>query len=212
VERRSKLEKPSSVLVFNRKKELLNKTVLTTKEAAELIGVSLPSIINWADSGQFGSFRTPGGHRRIRTREFLHFARQKGYPLPSEENPGEQVSVGNAILIIDKDLDYADAVKDFLELTEDVEVQVCSDAFWAGFVFAKMKASVVVIDQGTMIVPENFEQQIATLISDREVKLVILSNLLGTTMKIDTQRGHIRISKSHSIREVAGYIASLIER
>ena len=96
------MEKPSSGSVSN---NLLDKAVLTTKEAAHLIGVSLPSIINWADAGQFGSFRTPGGHRRIRTRDFIEFARQKGYPLPQQSFQEMAKSNREYILIIDHNID-----------------------------------------------------------------------------------------------------------
>jgi len=39
---------------------------LTLGAASELLGVSESTIRRWADAGQVRSFRTPGGHRRIR--------------------------------------------------------------------------------------------------------------------------------------------------
>ncbi|MEO6044287.1 MAG: helix-turn-helix domain-containing protein [Tepidiformaceae bacterium] len=38
---------------------------LTLGSASSLLGVSESTIRRWADAGEIGSFRTPGGHRRI---------------------------------------------------------------------------------------------------------------------------------------------------
>lgn len=41
------------------------KTFCTTREAAELLGVSLRTAQLWSDSGLLTAWRTGGGHRRI---------------------------------------------------------------------------------------------------------------------------------------------------
>lgn len=41
------------------------KTFCTTREAAGLLGVSLSTAQNWAESGLLNSWKTEGGHRRI---------------------------------------------------------------------------------------------------------------------------------------------------
>ena len=41
---------------------------LTTREAALLLGVTLRSVQNYVERGYLHAGRTPGGHRRIRTR------------------------------------------------------------------------------------------------------------------------------------------------
>ncbi|MGI4855966.1 MAG: helix-turn-helix domain-containing protein [Janthinobacterium lividum] len=40
--------------------------ILTTRQAAELLGVSVRTAQNWIETGALGSWKTPGGHRRIR--------------------------------------------------------------------------------------------------------------------------------------------------
>ncbi|MCY0388518.1 excisionase family DNA-binding protein [Robbsia sp. Bb-Pol-6] len=40
--------------------------ILTTRRAAELLGVSVRTAQNWIETGALGSWKTPGGHRRIR--------------------------------------------------------------------------------------------------------------------------------------------------
>ncbi|MBT8494320.1 MAG: helix-turn-helix domain-containing protein, partial [Deltaproteobacteria bacterium] len=39
--------------------------LLTTRDAAELLGVGTTSIKRWADSGLLECVKTPGGHRRF---------------------------------------------------------------------------------------------------------------------------------------------------
>lgn len=40
---------------------------LTTKEAAQCLGVTLRTVQLWVEAGKLQAARTPGGHRRIRT-------------------------------------------------------------------------------------------------------------------------------------------------
>jgi len=52
--------------------------MLTSREAAEALGVSESSVKRWCDSGQLRTVRTPGGHRRIRVEALLQLARSGG--------------------------------------------------------------------------------------------------------------------------------------
>ena len=203
------MEKQYSDSASNSLYLLMKKTVLTTKEAAKLIDVSLPSIINWADSGQFESFRTPGGHRRIRTKEFLRFAIGKGYPLPEEPKKQTSVQQGRSILIVDRDSDYAEAMKDFLELSGDVQVHICSDMFWAGYLLAETSSTTLILDQEAMILQENFAQQLKANIPSRTIQVVVLQSVSSSGKERSTRFGHHLISRSKSIREVSEFILSL---
>ncbi len=56
----------------------------TTFEAARLIGVSLPTVVNWIKARRLKAHRTPGGHRRISEEELAAFMLRHGMPLPPE--------------------------------------------------------------------------------------------------------------------------------
>jgi excisionase family DNA binding protein len=56
----------------------------TTFEAARLLGVSLPTVVNWIKARRLKAHRTPGGHRRIRREELAAFMVRHGMPLPLE--------------------------------------------------------------------------------------------------------------------------------
>ncbi len=56
----------------------------TTYEAAHLLGVSLPTVVNWIKARRLKAHRTPGGHRRIAREDLAAFMLRHGMPLPSE--------------------------------------------------------------------------------------------------------------------------------
>ena len=56
----------------------------TTFEAAYVLGVSLPTVVNWIKARRLKAHRTPGGHRRIAREELAAFMSRHGIPLPEE--------------------------------------------------------------------------------------------------------------------------------
>ena len=56
----------------------------TTHEAARLLGVSLPTVVNWIKARRLKAHRTPGGHRRIAREDLAGFMVRHGMPLPEE--------------------------------------------------------------------------------------------------------------------------------
>ncbi len=56
----------------------------TTHEAARLLGVSLPTVVNWIKARRLKAHRTPGGHRRIGREDLATFMVRQGIPVPEE--------------------------------------------------------------------------------------------------------------------------------
>jgi excisionase family DNA binding protein len=56
----------------------------TTFEAARLLGVSLPTVVNWIKARRIRAHRTPGGHRRIAPEDLAAFMVLQGMPVPQE--------------------------------------------------------------------------------------------------------------------------------
>ncbi len=80
---------------------------LKPKDAAELMGVSYPTIKKWIYDGKIKSMKTPGGHHRIPTSEV---ERVLGETLPrrtSHLEPGrsaDQISVRNQLVGVVTDI------------------------------------------------------------------------------------------------------------
>ena len=189
--------------------KILEKKVLTTKEASLLIGVSLPSIINWADAKKFSSFKTPGGHRRIPTEEFLQFARDKGYTI-LELKKRIVKKTGRSIVIIDTDKDYLETLQDYLLIVSkgNLEVHTCSDAFGAGILVAQEQPSILVVDQQKNVLPKDFgfywKEKFPNL------KVVMLTNHLNNDSLQQLPSEYILINKGNSIQDVSKAISSLL--
>ncbi|MEO6398258.1 MAG: helix-turn-helix domain-containing protein [Tepidiformaceae bacterium] len=58
---------------------------LTLGAASNLLGVSESTIRRWADAGEIGSFRTPGGHRRILEDDLKRFLASTPGPAPARD-------------------------------------------------------------------------------------------------------------------------------
>ena len=120
-------------------------TYLTTHQVAQMLGVSLPTVSKWVDQGLLKGHRTPGGHRRISMPDLQRFARDNHYPLQAED-PGENTGSGRRILIIDDEPDFADLVRDYLDIKGGFSVEVAQNTFDAGYALAKFRPEVVLVD------------------------------------------------------------------
>ncbi|MDG1482054.1 MAG: excisionase family DNA-binding protein [Myxococcota bacterium] len=122
------------------KKKLL---FLTTHQAAQLLGVSLPTIVNWIGAGRLNAYRTPGGHRRIPRGEIIRFSRAFSYPLPAEFT---EESGPLRVLVIDSDRDLGEMVRDYLLMQGNYEVRLAAGLFEAGYLIGGFKPQVVLLD------------------------------------------------------------------
>ncbi len=59
----------------------MNPTSITTRQAAQALGVSEASLKRWCDQGLLPTARTPGGHRRLPLNGIVEFVRQRHLEL-----------------------------------------------------------------------------------------------------------------------------------
>lgn len=52
--------------------------ILTTREAAQLLGIAVSTTQLWMESGTLPAWKTPGGHRRVRLSSVKHLLSQQG--------------------------------------------------------------------------------------------------------------------------------------
>ncbi len=71
---------------------------ISLRHAAEILGVHPATVRNWADKGDLPSRRTPGGHRRFRKADLLHYAETQGELQPMEVQVIIQSALGQARL------------------------------------------------------------------------------------------------------------------
>ena len=125
----------------------------TTHEAAQLLGVSLPTVVNWIKAGRIDAHRTPGGHRRIPVEALHRFAGEAGLPLasappgePARPLPDAQTPV---VLVVHAERDFSEMVGELLEGRLRCEARYADCAFSAGLEAGLHHPRVVVVDFGT---------------------------------------------------------------
>ena len=127
----------------NREKarEIAEKQVFTTGEAAELCNVSQQTIIRCFDSGRLNGFRVPGSRfRRIPRAELIRFMRENDIPTGLQETGPLRV------LIVDDDPQIIRMLEDFLGEDARFEIQTATTGYDAGMVTREFRPDVILLD------------------------------------------------------------------
>jgi excisionase family DNA binding protein len=115
----------------------------TTHEAARLLGVSLPTVVNWIRARRIKAHRTPGGHRRISHEELAAFMLRHGMPLPAELSSAVEER-RKALVIADSGPAREGLARQLAAAGWAVEQ--ASPGFAAGAATARFEPDVVVLD------------------------------------------------------------------
>jgi excisionase family DNA binding protein len=118
-----------------------DKSVYTTHEVSRLLHVNPRSVINWIEQSLLHSYRTPGGHRRIRRDDLLAFLRKHQIPTP------ESLVEGTFnVLVVDDEREICDMVKSFLLRQGGFEVATASDGISALLEVGRVKPDLLILD------------------------------------------------------------------
>jgi excisionase family DNA binding protein len=128
-----------SVQSANQAKEY--KTIYTTHEISRLLHVNPRSVINWIEQNLLPSYRTPGGHRRIRRDDLLVFLRKHQIPTPESLVDGKF-----SVLIVDDEAEIVDIVKGYMERQGGYEVTSASDGISALLEVGRAKPDLLILD------------------------------------------------------------------
>lgn len=123
-----------------------DKTTLTTKQAGDICGVDLTTVINWIGNGKIKAYRTVGGHRRIRQKDLMDFMREYSMPVPPELKEMSKDEVFK-ILIVENDVNIILRISNSLkQLRQVYEIATAADSFEAGIKLVTFKPNLVVLD------------------------------------------------------------------
>jgi excisionase family DNA binding protein len=121
--------------------ETETKTIYTTHEVSRLLQVNPRSVINWIEQSLLPSYRTPGGHRRIRHDDLLAFLRKHQIPTPASLINGRF-----SILIVDDEQEIVDLIKSFLQRQGAYEISCASDGITALIEVGRTKPDLLILD------------------------------------------------------------------
>ncbi len=117
------------------------KTIYTTHEVSRLLQVNPRSVINWIEQNLLPSYRTPGGHRRIRRDDLLAFLRKHQIPTPSSLLDGTF-----SVLIVDDEEDILNMLKTYFHRQGGYEVSLASDGISALISVGRIKPDLLILD------------------------------------------------------------------
>src|SRR5512145_3173839 len=115
----------------------------TTHEAARLLSVSLPTVVNWIEARRLRAHRTPGGHRRIAREELAAFMLRHGMPLPEELSDAAQAR--RKALVLGAEGPHREGLARLLAAA-GYAVEQASPGFSAGLALARFGPDVVVLE------------------------------------------------------------------
>jgi excisionase family DNA binding protein len=114
----------------------------TTFEAARILGVSLPTVVNWIKGRRLKAHRTPGGHRRIAREELAAFMLRHGMPVPGELTDAAPAR-RKALVIAEPGPVREGAVRQLVAV--GFAVEQASPGFAAGAAAARFEPDVLVV-------------------------------------------------------------------
>ncbi len=137
----------------------------TTFEAARLLGVSLPTVVNWIKGRRLKAHRTPGGHRRIAREDLAAFMLRHGMPMPAELS-GAAPARRKALVVGEPGAGREGAVRQLA--AAGYAVEQASPGFAAGAAAARFEPDVLIVHASA---PDGGETVRAAR-QDRELGLV----------------------------------------
>ncbi|MFG0258062.1 MAG: response regulator [Phycisphaerales bacterium JB043] len=121
--------------------ELVDNTVFTTGEAAEVCKVSQQTIIRCFDSGRLEGFRVPGSKfRRIPRAALLRFMRENDIPTDVLEKGPRRV------LVVDDEQEIVTLISDVLGSDQRYEIMSASNGYDAGMLTESFRPHLIVLD------------------------------------------------------------------
>jgi len=125
----------------SRQKDLSQKQVYSTGEAAGICKVSQQTVIRCFDSGKLHGFRVPGSRfRRIPRESLIKFMKENDIPLDLLDSGRRKV------LVVDDDPEVVELMVDVLTRDGRFEVQTASSGYDAGVMTQEFRPDLMILD------------------------------------------------------------------
>src|SRR5262245_712858 len=122
-------------------KATTNKSIYTTHDVSRLLHVNPRSVINWIEQDLLESYRTPGGHRRIRREDLLAFLRKHKIPMPAALVDGKF-----DVLIVEDEQDLLNLLKSYFEGHGNYELYSATDGISALIEVGRQRPDLLILD------------------------------------------------------------------
>lgn len=121
---------------------------LTSRQVADLLGVSLGSVVNWERQQLLIAHRTAGGHRRFSPGEVRRYCLRSGLPIPDQlgASLGSGAAAKPVILVVHGDPQYRLRLLRLLPTSSGLDLRLCGTALGLGFELGHSKPAILVVD------------------------------------------------------------------
>ena len=116
--------------------------LLTSHEVGSLLQVNPSSVNKWVQKGHLRAYRTPGGHRRIKLADLLHFLDSHAYPMPRSL----AAAARRRLLVVDDDHEQLRAIQRALRSQPRVDLATCDNGIDALVRVGTWRPHVVMLD------------------------------------------------------------------
>ena len=117
------------------------KSIYTTHDLSRLLHVNPRSVINWIEQERLQSFRTPGGHRRVRHEDLMAFLRKHKIPMPAALSSGSFT-----VLVVENDDDVSQRIQQSLATDNGYKVSTAKDGISALLAVGRERPDLMIID------------------------------------------------------------------
>ena len=170
----------------------MTERLFTTVDVAKLCKVSLRTVIRWVDEGRLPSFRTPGGHRRVKEEDLTRFMQE--YKIPF--SVGETRRAGKKILILEEKSEFEDMLHRILRRSSDLfEITHATDLCECAMRLGLLRPDLVILEIGPKVQDvDRFLKAMSRIPETEETHVLVLHR--GTP---GLKKGKPPLSKLHTV-------------
>ena len=117
------------------------KSIYTTHDLSRLLHVNPRSVINWIEQDLLQSFRTPGGHRRVRHEDLLVFLRKHKMPMPAALTMG----TFSVLVVADQD-EVSGLIESSLASQNSLKISKAKDGISALISVGRERPDLIILD------------------------------------------------------------------
>jgi len=187
----------------------MNERVFTTVDVAKLCKVSLRTVIRWVDEGKLPSFRTPGGHRRVREEDLMRFMGQ--YKIPFSVGSRKE---GKKILILEEEKEFENMLHQILRRSSDLfEITHASDLYECAMRLGLLRPDLVILEIGPKTQDvDKFFKSMSQVQETRETRVLILNSgsAAGKKIKPLAAKQHTVLHEPFTIETVRPHLLEIL--
>ncbi|MCE5228102.1 response regulator [bacterium] len=187
-------------------------------QIGKMLNVSRQAVNQWIDKGYIKSYRTPGGHRRVKREDLLSFLKTRNIPIPealateTQEAPG---TFAPRIMCLDDDNDFLTLMQHaIMAKLPTAQLTALNDGYDALVSIGASQPDLLVLD---MRMPNIDGAEVCRRLKENpitsELPIIIVTG--HDTPDQHEELAHLNVdeilSKSTPIDELAGQIADFVK-